>query len=196
MSLVNSIQKYSFYRIIALTLCYIISVSVSCALDQSKLIMLKKKREQIIDSADSVLNPGNKKFDEILETITNPFEAFEEEIEEIEEEVDEDRSAIPEEVEEPEPEVNKLDDDEVLKIFAKSLNPTGTMILGNQKIMLLRNGKAIKIGDTIPTTIKDEDYLVEVDDIKDDSFTLKLNYETLSIKIYKIEPKGKAIFEK
>lgn len=70
-------------------------------------------------------------------------------------------------------------DAEVLVMIARSFRPTGSLILGERKLLILPSGRSLKLGASFKARYEEDEYTVEVTDITQTGYTLRLNNETL-----------------
>jgi hypothetical protein len=70
----------------------------------------------------------------------------------------------------------QVSDRRLLDAMAPLINPTGTMALGGQPILLFGQ-KRIKVGDTLPITFEGRSYSLVISAIQSTSFTVRLNNE-------------------
>lgn len=73
---------------------------------------------------------------------------------------------------------------EILDAIAARIQPSGTMILGGQPILLFRE-KKLKVGDKLTITFEGSDYDLEITAIERTTFTLRLQGEETTRPIIK-----------
>lgn len=70
---------------------------------------------------------------------------------------------------------------ELLQLIAANVNPTGTMIMRGEPILLFGSrGRPLRVGDTLTVAFEGAQYSVEVSGIDRTSFTLRLHNEQIS----------------
>ena len=67
-----------------------------------------------------------------------------------------------------------MGDREILVAIAERIQPSGTIILGGEPILLLRQ-KKVKIGDTLSVSYEGRNVEVEITEISRTTYTLRLN---------------------
>lgn len=73
-------------------------------------------------------------------------------------------------------------DSSILETIAAKLSVSGTLVLGDQRYLLIRQ-KKLKVGDRLKITLEDRDYEVVMTAITRNSYTLRLNETELSLSI-------------
>ncbi len=72
-----------------------------------------------------------------------------------------------------------VSDRRLLEAIAPMINPSGTMMLGGEPILLFGQ-KRIKVGDTLPISFDGQSYELVISNIQNTSFTLRLRGEELT----------------
>jgi hypothetical protein len=73
-------------------------------------------------------------------------------------------------------------DSAILETIASKLSVSGTLVLGDQQYLLIRQ-KKLKVGDRLKITLDDRDYEILMTAITRNSYTLRLNETELSLPI-------------
>lgn len=72
----------------------------------------------------------------------------------------------------PEPERSRLSDGRAVQAVARDFNPAGLMILGDRRVLRLRDGSMLREGDTFTARIEGEPYRVLVSAIDPSGYEL------------------------
>ncbi len=136
-------------------------------------VLLKTNREITLNTGAYLLAPGGEDFDERREASITPFKF---KVEEVVEEVLEDTGESVEDT----PEAIRYSEQEILGLVASGLQRqiTGTMIMGDRRILLRSNGKPLRIGDSFGTRVSSDDpttYTIRITGIQQKTFSIALN---------------------
>ena len=78
------------------------------------------------------------------------------------------------------PEKVRRPDGAVLALIAQSFQPSGSLILGERRLLTLPGGQSIALGATFTARVDGEEYAITIGDITSTGYTLKLNEATLA----------------
>lgn len=134
------------------------------------VIMMPEVREEALDKARGMIDRAAPSFSARLEALDDPFMA---EVPEAPAVADNAGAQI------DEPVARRLSRQEVLASVARSLQPTGSLIMGTAKKLNLGRGTMLSVGAVIPVRIQEEVYSVRLADLDNDTYTLE--YEGLTL---------------
>lgn len=135
---------------------------------QGRNIPPQSNRDQVLQMARNLLHPKDTGLLERLSEIPYPFDFYRPPIEEQPTSV----GVKPKEVE------VVYSDEEVLEAVAPTIRPTGTVIRGNQRILVLPNGN-LSEGALLNVNFRGKPYEIRLEQIRNDRYVLRLNETTL-----------------
>jgi hypothetical protein len=153
----------------AKTVVLLVFISGFCSV-HARVVTTKEKQNDVLQSARTLLGskPVSSDFD--LESLNDPFHLF------VKTEPVKEVVAEEEQVEA----VRELTDGEILNLAAKHLKPSGFIDQGGQQYLIL-NGKKVEDGVSFNFPHLKKRYAIEINHIKNNSFTLNLNSESKTI---------------
>ena len=151
---------------------------------QDKRVSLKDRREDILSSSDKLLNPGNPELLKRFENVRNPFEPY------VEPTIEPD----PEPVTKTQP--KQINEKLILMQVVRILKPKGSLILGENRILILEDRKKLREGDIIPARIGGTIYKIQITEITGRNFSLSLNQTKLTSGFSRASSKGKVTLNK
>jgi hypothetical protein len=173
-------KKYNVSSNLITMLIVFISLGFHLNLEaQDKRVSLKDRREGILSSAEKFLNPGNPELLKRFEEVWNPFEPY------VEPTIEPD----PEPVTATQP--KQINEKLILMQVVRLLKPKGSLILGENRILILEDRKKLREGDIIPAKIGGVTYKVQITEITGRNFSLSLNQTKLTSGFSKASSKGK-----
>ncbi len=90
----------------------------------------------------------------------------------------------------PPPQVERLTDDRALVAISRNFNPSGSMIVGERRVLRLRDGSMLREGDSFNARIENFTYRVTVSTIDTDGYVLTLGEASMRRRF--IEGRGEA----
>lgn len=129
------------------------------------------RRVELLKQADEQILPPTVDSNELVADVASPF--------------------IPRVVEEPvqlvaEPEVQQivkapeLSDEALLKLIARNFKPTGSLVAGDRRLLVLQGGGSLSLGAVFSAKVNDQIHPVEIAEITSSGYTLRLRNVTLS----------------
>ena len=178
-------KKYNVSSNLITMLIVFISLGFHLNLEaQDKRVSLKDRREEILSSADKLLNPGSPELLKRFEKVWNPFEPY------VEPTIEPD----PEPVTTTQP--KQINEKLILMQVARLLKPKGSLILGENRILILEDRKKLREGDIIPARIGGITYKIQLTEITGRDFSFSLNQTKLTSGFSKASSKGKVTLNK
>lgn len=89
------------------------------------------------------------------------------------------------------PEPIRYSDEEALQIIARQLNPTGSLIMGERKLLNLEGGRRLQLGDPIRISVRGEDYVAKLEDITSGTYTISINDKVLTVNFSQASSSGR-----
>ncbi|MDA0348655.1 MAG: hypothetical protein O3C43_00095 [Verrucomicrobia bacterium] len=156
-------------NLIVKTAALMIFISGLCSV-QARVVITKEKQNDVLQTARKLLGttPASSEFNP--ESLNDPFHLL------VKEDPVEEVVAVEEEV----AEVHEITDSEILALAAKQLRPSGFIDQGGQQYLIL-NGKKVEDGVSFNFIHEQKRYAIEINNIKNNSFTLNLNSESKTI---------------
>ena len=150
--------------------------------EKPRLVLLKTDRQKTLDTAEAILHSEIPDFYENLKAAHSPFIVKPEE-----EVVVEETPEGPKEVLRPKkpPKPKDLPDAVILKSVADRLKPKGSLVTSRRSLLLFPNGGKLRVGDTIPVTVRGKEYEIVVQAITSNDYTLRLN-EAVATRSFRI----------
>lgn len=78
-------------------------------------------------------------------------------------------------------------DSVILRAMAEQFTPTGSLIKADKRLLLLPGGNLISEGQSIPLTVRGQQYQILVEEVQKDGYTLRLNDVILKRKFTNIQ---------
>lgn len=90
----------------------------------------------------------------------------------------------------PPPAPVRYTDEDALQIIARSLTPSGSLIMGERKFLNLEGGRRLSLGDPIRINVRGEEYTAKIADITSGTYTLSMNDASLTVNFSKAVSSG------
>ena len=179
-------KKHNLFTILIIIM---LNVSISLGFQvnleaQDKRVSMKDKREGLLSTSDKLLNPGDPEQLKRFEKVRNPFEPY------VEPTIEPD----PEPVTKTQP--KQINEKLILMQVVRILKPKGSLILGENRILILEDRKKLREGDIIPARVGGITYKVQITEITSRNFSLSLNQTKLTSGFSRASSKGKVTLNK